>query len=239
MSESAPAAARIVFTRVGFWRGMRACLPLLIGLTPFALVTGVLAQSKRFSLLEAVVMSALVYAGAAQLLALELWRDPPDLLIAALAVFVVNIRMAPMGAALSFWLDHLRGWKLWGTLLTLVDHSFAMSVTEHRAGGRDAAYLLGVGLGCWAVWVLGTGLGHAFGASVQLPRGHPLFLAGTVTFCAMLVALWRGARRDLLGWVVAGLVAYAAWRLGWPAPLPLITGALAGSAVAAAQELRR
>ena len=138
---------KITFTRHGVLRGARASLPLWIGMVPFGLVIGVLADAKGLTFLEAVLMSAIVYAGAAQLLVLELWTDPAPILAATIAAFVVNIRMAPMGAAMAPWLDKLRGWKLWGTLATLVDHSFALAVAEQRQGGRDAGYLLGVGVG--------------------------------------------------------------------------------------------
>jgi len=35
----------VTFTRAGVVRGMRECVPLLIGVTPFGLVTGILAQA--------------------------------------------------------------------------------------------------------------------------------------------------------------------------------------------------
>jgi predicted branched-subunit amino acid permease len=183
-------------------------------------------------------MSAIVYAGAAQLLALELWTDPAPILAATIAAFVVNIRMAPMGAAMAPWLDKLRGWKLWGTLATLVDHSFALAVAEQRQGGRDAGYLLGVGVGLWVAWVICVGLGHLGGSLVRVPPGHPLFFASVAAFVSILVPLWRGPRVDLAPWVVAGCVAIAAQRAGLPMPLPLLAGTFAGAALGAWLELR-
>jgi 4-azaleucine resistance transporter AzlC len=230
--------AKITFTRHGVLRGARASLPLWIGMVPFGLVIGVLADAKGLTFLEAVLMSAIVYAGAAQLLALELWTDPAPILAATIAAFVVNIRMAPMGAAMAPWLDKLRGWKLWGTLATLVDHSFALAVAEQRQGGRDAGYLLGVGVGLWVAWVICVGLGHLGGSLVRVPPGHPLFFASVAAFVSILVPLWRGPRMDLAPWVVAGCVAIAAQRAGLPMPLPLLAGTFAGAALGAWLELR-
>ncbi|MBE9606161.1 AzlC family ABC transporter permease [Acetobacteraceae bacterium H6797] len=230
---------KITFTRHGIRRGVVITFPLLIGLIPFALVTGVTAQSKGLSLLEALLMSATVFAGVAQLLALELWADPAPVLIVAFAALVVNIRLAPMGAALAFWLNGLRGWRLWGSLALMVDHSFALAVAENRAGGRDAGFLLGVGLSCWVIWVAVTGVGHVFGAAVRLPPGHWLFFAGAASFCSLLVPLWRGPRQELLPWITAGVLALVATKLGLPAPLPLLFGALCGAALGAWQERRR
>ncbi|WP_281262099.1 AzlC family ABC transporter permease [Teichococcus aestuarii] len=228
----------VVFTRAGMRRGARAALPLYLGLLPFGMVVGVISAGKGLSLAETLLMSAIVYAGAAQLLALELWADPAPVLAVTFAALVVNIRLAPMGAALGFWLDRLRGWRLWGTLATLVDHAFAMSIAEHRAGGRDAGYLLGLGLSLWVAWQAATVAGHVLSGVVQLPPGHPLFFGGTAAFVGLLVPIWRGARQDLLPWALAGLAALGTQRLGLPQPLPLLAGALSGAALAAWNEIR-
>jgi len=233
-----PGGGPVRFTRAGVARGARAATPMLIGLLPFGLVVGVVSIGRGLSLAECLTMSALVFAGAAQLLALELWTDPAPVLAATLAAAVVNIRMAPMGAALAPWLDRLRGWRLWGTLGTLVDHSFAMSMAEIRSGGRDAGYLLGTALVLYAGWIVSVAAGHLLGGAVRLPPGHPLFFGGVAAFAALLVPLWRGARQDLLPWTLAAALAVATQHLGLPQPLPLLGGALAGAALAAWVDIR-
>lgn len=235
MAMSSP---QVVFTRQGVLRGARESLPLWIGMVPFGLVVGVLADAKGMSFMEAGLFSAAVFAGAAQLLVLDLWADPVPVVAATIAAFVVNIRMAAMGAALASWLDRLKGWRLWGTLATLVDHSFALSVQEQRKGGKDAGYLLGVGIGLWAPWLVATLVGHVAGSVVRLPPGHPLFFASMAAFLSIMAGLWRGPRIDLGPWVVAGLVALASYRAGLPAPLPLVLGAFSGAALGARMELR-
>ncbi|WP_369412830.1 AzlC family ABC transporter permease [Neoroseomonas alba] len=229
----------MTFTSAGVLRGMQVGIPLVIGTFPFGLVVGVISGAKGLSLLETLVMSGVVFAGASQLLALELWTDPAPVLAASLAALVVNLRLAPMGAALAPWLDRLRGWKLWGTLATLVDHSYAFSIAEIRRGGRDAGYLLGVALILWMFWMVAVGLGHVLGAVVQLPPGHPLYFAAVATFCALLVPVWQGVRRDLLPWILAAAVSLGAWEIGLGAPWPLLAGALSGAALGAWMELRR
>lgn len=229
----------VVFTREGFRRGARASVPLIIGTFPFGLVVGVISAAKGLSIAETLAMSGLVFGGSSQLLALELWAEPAPVVAVTLAAFVVNLRLAPMGAALAPWLDRLRGARLWGTLATLVDHSFALSMAEMRRGGRDAAFLPGIGVALWCFWMVAVALGHVFGATVRLPPGHPLYFAAPATFCAILVPVWQGVRRDLVPWGLAAAVSLLAWSAGLTAPWPLLAGALAGASLGAWMELRR
>ena len=229
----------ITFTRAGILRGARQAIPLVIGTFPFGLVVGVISDAKGLSMLETLLMSGLVFAGSSQLLALELWTEPAPVAAATLAALVVNMRLAPMGAALAPWLDRLRGWRLWGTLATLVDHSYALSAAEMRRGGRDAGFLLGISVALWLFWMVAVAAGHVLGAVVRLPPGHPLYFAAAATFCAILVPVWQGVRRDLLPWLLAAAVSLSAWQIGLGAPWPLLAGALSGAALGAWLELRR
>ena len=225
--------SRVVFTRRGFWRGVRISLPMVPAMAPFGLIVGVLADSRGLSWLETVLMSALVFAGTSQIVALELWTDPAPILGATLAAFVINLRLAPMGAALAPWLDRLRGVKLWGTLATLVDNGFAIAIADQRQGGKDAALLLGVGLTFWVFWVVACGLGHGFSGLVALPPGHPIFFASVATLIALMVPLWRG-RSEVFPWGVAAVAALTASHLlhlgqPWPVLAGAIIGATAGA----------
>ena len=226
------------FTAAGVRRGARAALAITLGLMPFGLVVGVVADAKGLSLLETLLMCGLVFGGTSQLVALELWAEPAPILAASLAALVINLRLAPMGAALAPMLDRLRGLRLWGTLAVLVDNSFALTVAELRAGRRDAGFLLGASLMMWSNWMLMCGLGHGLGAAVRLPPGHPVFFAAVATLLAVVVPIWRG-RGDLLPWVVAGAVALAAHGMGLGAPWPVLAGALAGAAAGAVAERRQ
>jgi 4-azaleucine resistance transporter AzlC len=225
------------FTRAGLLRGAWAALAITLGLSPFGLVIGVVSAAKGLSLAEALTMSGLVFAGTSQLVALEIWTNPAPVLAATLATLVINLRMAPMGAALAPALDRLHGWRLWVTLAWLVDNSFALFITEMRAGRRDVGFLLGAGLVMWVNWMVMVTLGHVFGAALRLPQGHAIFFASVATLLSILVPIWRG-RGDLLPWTMAGLVALAVHGAGLGAPWPVLVGALSGAALGAWRDLR-
>lgn len=232
------APASVVFTRAGMVRGARRCVPLLIGVIPFGLVTGIASQGAGLSLAEAVFMSLTVFAGASQLVALGIWAHPPPLLSVIFAAFVVNLRLALMGPVLSPWLDRLRGWRLWGSLFVMTDQNWALSVQDMNAGHRDAGFLFGSGASMWLVWAATTGIGYLAGAALRPPPGHPLFFAALAVFVAMLANMWRD-KRDILPWLVAAGVATATAQLMPGTFWYIVAGALAGSVAGAIRDARR
>ena len=223
------------FSRAAIRAGIRACLPLCLGTVPFGLVVGMVGQGQGLSLAEVTLMSALCFAGSAQLLALGHWSVPAPVVAAAVSAFVVNLRLALMGPVVSPWLNRVRGWRLWGTLFLMADQNWAMSVAEMQAGRWDAGYLFGTGLVLWAVWVVFTALGHVAGSMLRPPPGHPIFFAALAVFLAILVPMWRG-RRDLLPWLVAGALALLIARLLPGTSWHIVIGAVAGSLVGAWRE---
>jgi 4-azaleucine resistance transporter AzlC len=231
MATSSEAAgsrhADVTFTSAGLLRGARVSVPLLIGLIPFGLVAGVTAQAHGLSLLEAMLMSGLVFAGSAQLVSLGSWTHPVSLAAATLACFIVNLRFALMGPMLAPWLDHVRGWKRWGSLAFLVEHDWALALREIQDGGRDAAFFLGAGLAFWVLWELTTVVGFLIGQVVAPAPGHPLFFAALACFIAMLVPMWRG-KQDLLPWIAAAGTAIVVSRLFPGTSWHIIAGAVVG-----------
>ncbi len=86
--------------------GARLTLPLLPAVMVFAAAFGAAAAGKGLSFAQTVAMSGLVYAGASQMVSLELWRETwslPSVVEVAAVTAVVNARMILMGAAIQPW----------------------------------------------------------------------------------------------------------------------------------------
>ncbi len=226
------------FSRAAVLAGVRRSLPLQVAVAPFGLVCGVAAQGQGLSLAEATLMSGLVYAGSAQLLVLSHWVNPAPVLAAAIASFIINLRLALMGPVLGPWLDRVRGWRLWVSLFVMADQNWALSVTEMQGGQGDAGFLFGSGVLMWVVWVGTTAAGHVLGATMRPPPGHPLFFAALAVFVAILVPMWRG-RRDLVPWIVAASVAMLLARLLPGTSWYIVAGALTGSTAGVWRDRRR
>ncbi len=217
----------VTFTVAGALRGARGVLPIVPGALAFGLVYGFLAGQKGMTALEIGLSSALVFAGASQFLALELWGDPLPLLSLVAGVLVINLRHALMGPALLPWLLPISRPKAYVSLYFMTDESWGVSVADLRAGGRDAAFLLGAGAALWLVWVSSSVLGRLAGDVSYLIEDWGLDYLTTAFFVALLAAFWRG-RHDLLPWTVAAVVAVATKSL-LPGTWYIVLGALAGS----------
>lgn len=90
--------------RAGDWRaelqaGAVAVFPVVVAAVPFALLVGALGVQDGLIALEVTLMSALVFAGASQFIAVDMW--PAPILSVALTVLVVNLRHILMGAAVA------------------------------------------------------------------------------------------------------------------------------------------
>ena len=231
--------APVTFTAAGFALGIRRSLPLQIGMIPFGLVVGVTAQAQGLSVIEALLMSGLVVAGASQLVVLGAWAMPVSLVSATLTCFVMNLRFGLMGPTLAPWLDKVHGWKRWGSIYLLMDHVWALSLQELARGGRDAAFMLGIGVVSWIIWVICTVLGFVLGEVVHPAAGHPLFFAALAAFIAMLVPMWRGARRDLLPWVAAAVTAIGVSKLLPDTSWHIVAGAVVGGVTGYLRDRKR
>ncbi len=228
----------VIFTWAGFRRGMRLSVPVLIGTAPFGIVCGIVSQGAGLSYLETFLMSALVYAGSAQLVALATWTHPASALAAGFAALVVNLRLALMGPVLAPWFDRIRGWRLWTSLFLMADQNWAMAVSAMNSGDRDAAQLLGTGVPMFMTWVATTMVGRVLGAGLRPVPGHPIFFAALAVFICMLVSRWRG-RRDVLPWAVAGGAALATARLLPHTSWYIVAGAIVGSLAGAIRDRLR
>src|SRR5262249_14434292 len=152
--------------------GARLALPALPGLVAFGLAVGTTAARKGFALGDALLMNVLVYAGASQMVAMEIWPDQLTIAAAAAVALVtatVNARMLLMGASLRPWFGPLPQWQSYPMLQLITDPSWLIAMRYRAGGGNDAAFFLGGGLLCFAFWNAAAAAGYLLGALVQNP----------------------------------------------------------------------
>src|SRR5579885_91065 len=132
-------------TRRGLLDGARMILPLALGAFTYGVVFGVLARQAGLSILEALLMSSLVFAGASQFVALGLWTLPLPVAAIILTTLIVNLRHMLMGAALRPWFGRLSALRAYGSMFLMTDENWAMTMRQFAVGYHDAAFLLGGG----------------------------------------------------------------------------------------------
>ncbi|WP_439496987.1 AzlC family ABC transporter permease [Bosea sp. (in: a-proteobacteria)] len=232
--DQKPERGPAVITWHGMLVGVRKVSVLMPGIIVFAVAFGAAAAAKGLSLLEAVLMSALVYAGVAQLVAMELWR--PEWTWGAIAgvaavTATVNARMVLQGASLQPWFAPYPKTLNALHLFFFTDANWLIGTRYHAEGGRDLGVLVGAGFVLWLVWIVATVPGYLLGALVADPRQYGIDLVMPIFFAAMIVPLWRG-RRAALPWIIAGIVALVTAKLvdGYAF---IIVGALSGAVAGA------
>ncbi|MBZ0332264.1 AzlC family ABC transporter permease [Halomonas sp. ANAO-440] len=213
----------------GILVGIRRMAPLSLFVVVFGLAFGVAALSRGLSGLEAMLMSALVFAGASQFAALELWGPEIPLLPLIATTFAINARHLLMGAAIQPWLAHLPTAQRYGSVVIMSDSNWAMAAADYQKGETNVGMLVGGGIALWVTWLFGTLLGVLFGSGIEEPQRFGL----DVIMGCFLLAMLVGGRRDLsmlLPWAAAALAALAA--MAWlPVHSHVIVGALAGGLV--------
>jgi 4-azaleucine resistance transporter AzlC len=220
-----------------FWIGVRALLPLLIGVAPFGLIYGVVALQSGLSPLAAQLMSCIVFAGSAQFLFAQLAGMAAPGLVILGAVGLINLRHALYSASIA---PHLAALPArWKALLAylLTDEAYAAAITpllERRDAANAHWILFGAGFALWFGWQVSTAIGILVGA--RLPDDLQLDFALPLTFIAIVVPL-IDSRTRLLVAVAAGGAAIACAAL--PYKLGLVVGAACGIAIGAALSRRR
>jgi 4-azaleucine resistance transporter AzlC len=206
-----------------FLSGVKAEMPLMIGVIPFGMIYGILAVSVGVPASVAQAMSVIIFAGSSQFVSAQLYGLGVPAIINIFTVWVINLRHALYSASIAPYLQKLpTRWKLTLAYL-LTDEAYAVTIIRYQLGGDDRYrhwFLLGSGLTLWSFWQISTAAGIFLGASV--PESWSLEFTLVLTFIALVVPAIKD-RAGLGAALTAGLVAVLLFNL------PLKTGLLAAS----------
>lgn len=229
---------RHIFLNADFREGVAEMLPACVGLTPFGLVTGVGAAAAGADFAGAMGMSAIIFSGAAQILASQLLAQGAPVAVVILTCFVAGLRFLMYSAAMAPYLKPLP--PRWQNTLAflLTDQAFAASIRRFNAkddprGG--ALHYLGGGLALWVMWMVTNAIGYFAGN--MIPPAWALDFAVPLCFIALVAPLLRDA--PLVVAALVGGVAVIALD-GMPMKLNLffagMLGIVAGTVVDLARE---
>ena len=217
-----------------FRGGAIATLPLTVAVAPIGMIFGVGAVAKGLSVVEAALMSALVFAGGSQFVALDLWRQPAPWLALGLAALLVNIRHVLLSMSLGGKLGGFPVPLRYLSMLLLADEVWAMAEKRAMAAPLTPAWYAGIAIPFYIVWLMATLAGALAGTAIGDPRALGLDFAFTAVFIVLVVGFWKGRETGLI-LAASGLAAIVAHRLV-PGAWYIAAGATAGIAAAALQE---
>jgi 4-azaleucine resistance transporter AzlC len=216
--------------RLAFLAGVKAELPILLGVSPFGMIYGVLALSAGLPATLAFAMSSVVFAGSAQFVAAQLIGTGAPGIVILVTTFIVNLRHVLYSASVAPYLKHLN--TRWKCLLAyfLTDEVYAIAITRFTQPGALPSgspvvrwVFLGAGLAQWSAWQASTAVGIALGA--QIPPGWALDFAIALTFIALVIPTLTD-RPTVAAALAAGIIAVLA--AGWPYKLGLVLAAVVG-----------
>lgn len=216
-----------------FRAGARLGLPIIVAVGPFAALFGALAIQNGFTEFQVVLMSATVFAGASQMVGLELFGQTIAPWLVVFSIFAVNFRHILYSAAVG---RRMRGWTAWQKAVGfffLVDPQYAEAERRGESGRSVGfAWYLGMALPVYVFWVFNSWLGARFGALIPDPHALGIDFLLPIYFLGLVVGfrkrpLWLPV---VLVAAVVSIVAYTVVGSPWH----ISVGALAGVVLAAA-----
>jgi len=216
-----------------FLLGARESVPIVLAVVPFGLLFGALAVEHGLSIFEAVLMSVTIYAGASQMVGLDLFGTNIAPWLVVLSIFAVNFRHVLYSATIGRYLDHWTPLQRVIGFFFLVDPQFAEA--ERRVENGEPlsfSWYMGLALPVYLCWIAESWLGAVFASLIPDAHAFGLDFILPIYFLALVMSF---RKRPL--WLpvvavsaVASVVAYhtigSPWHVSFGAMAGILLGAL-------------
>jgi len=189
--------------------GLSNGAPIALGYLPVAVTFGILGRQAGLSVAEVTGMSAWVYAGASQFLAVKMIASGVGFFEIVLATFILNFRHFLMSTVLA---RKIEGSKPGVTALSywVTDETFVVASLHARPEGLSALGFLTMALTAYMSWLAGTFLGGMFAALIPVRIVDGMGIGLYALFIALLIP---SARKHWRFALVAAASALTAWGL--------------------------
>ena len=169
-----------------FLRGAIDIMPLSLAVLPWGLLAGSLAIDAGLSPLHGQGLSAIVFAGAAQLVAIGMLKGGAGFFSIMITTLLLTSQHLLYGMTMRPVISGLPGrWRA-GLGFLLTDELFAL-VSGHDREAFNRWYALGVGLTFYLAWNLFTLVGVLVGSSIPGLEHLGLDFSIAATFVALIV----------------------------------------------------
>ncbi|MDP3761303.1 MAG: AzlC family ABC transporter permease [Ramlibacter sp.] len=192
-------------------------VPLATGIGAWGLMTGVAMVKSGMSVVEALAMTFLVYAGSSQLASIPLIVAGAPAWVILATGFCVNLRFVVFSLHLRPYLMHMPRWRRLAHGYLTADMTYAMFTSRFPQPGQTVAeraeqesYLAGNYFATWTSWMLPSVAGIAL--ANLIPTSWGLGFAGVLCLIGILCSL-ANTPLSLLSALIAGTAAVAAYAL--------------------------
>ncbi|MCT4656807.1 MAG: AzlC family ABC transporter permease [Cohaesibacter sp.] len=151
-----------------FLAGAKRCIPICIAAGPFGALFGALAVDNGMSVFETVLMSMTIFAGASQMVGVELFGQSIPPWVVVLSIFAVNFRHILYSASLGQYVGR------WSTLqqivgfFFLIDPQYAEAERRVEQGNQvQFVWYMGLAIPTYIFWAIVTYIGALFGNLLQ------------------------------------------------------------------------
>jgi 4-azaleucine resistance transporter AzlC len=185
--------------------GVKDALPIILGYLPIGLAYGMLAVNKGLTPIQTTAMSIFVFAGSAQLVAIEMLAAGAAVAAIIIMTFLVNLRHLLLSASLSLHLRNLPAYyyPFLGFLVT--DESFAVAMSKLESKKKKQRYFLGLGFTAYLGWVFSSAAGAFLTGFINLGSGGALDFVLPAMFVVLLV-MQISSRSEIIVAVFSGLL---------------------------------
>ncbi|MCW4116692.1 AzlC family ABC transporter permease [Aurantimonas sp. MSK8Z-1] len=218
-------------SRSDFRAGLRDVLPVLLAIMPFGIVYGALAVDAGLSVLEACGLSLTIYAGASQLVALQMVGLGAPLWVVLFALTMVNLRHLLYSASVGRHLGAFSWWQKALAFCFLVDPVFGAAETRVLTHRLSPTYYFAFALALYGGWQVATLIGATLGGFIGDPAALGLDFILPVYFLTMVMEFRHRAGFYPVA-AISAVASIAVYALIGP-PWHVTLGALAGLGYAA------
>lgn len=222
-------------TRSALLHGLKTSIPVAMGYAPTGLAFGLVATQAGMEWYLAVMMAALVFAGAAQFASLQLLRAGAGPFEIWFTTFMINLRLIIVSASMASRLrqgtpEQRRHLKYLPPISFIMSDSafLVASLQEHTR--INAPYLVGLNATAYSTWVLSTVAGALIGPLIPPMLGASMAITIYALFAATLTAAAQKEPRLLIISGSAAVINTILNALQWPTGWALLAASLiAGS----------
>lgn len=211
-----------------FLEGIKAGIPISIGILPVGISISILAVQVGFSKLEAVLMSALVFGGSSQLMAISMINMGAALSTIIIGTFFINLRHIIMSSYIMRTLEKTSLGKRLLVSFWICDESFAVySLSDNNSYD----FLLGLNTILYIIYMGSIILGAIVTSFLPEIIINSFGIAFYAALLGLLVPSLKGEKKIVILVIITGIINFLLGKIipsSWGIILSMIIGAFIG-----------